>query len=260
MDNKLLDTENRTDEEECISVHVFEDETEDDSEQIENSVLSEIRSRESSIDGTVPKSTNLSKKLSDIWYHYKVPIIVALCAVAVIIYITIASLPGKYDVTAAIYVSYTDYASSVTGDIREELTEYSQDWNEDGKVTVGVSDYNMGASRMDTALANSTILIEHLTGEPSSMLWILDEELYSVIVYSYGEEMFESYEGAPLWIEITWNAELNERIENGECPRIGICLRRMTDELSENDKLTASYESAKLLLSNLKEAHPEAFE
>ncbi len=253
MDEKFTDKV-KEDEAECISVQVFDDEPEDDGRELEAHVAEEIRSRKS---GNI-ESIQKPKKLSDIWYHYKVPIIVALCSLVVIIYITVASLPGEYDVTAALYVSYTDYASSVTGDVRNELCKYALDWDENGKVSIGLSDYNVAAKNEEIAIANSTILIEHLAGEPSAMLWILDYDLYSTIVYSYGEEIFEDF-GGTRWIEIFWNSELNERVKNGECPKLGICLRSMTDELRESKELCSSYENAKLLIDRLKEAHPEAF-
>lgn len=255
MNEKCPEEIQKEDEAECIAVHVFEDEPEDNGKELEESVIEEIRSRKAQSTESVQKP----KKLSDIWYHYKLPIIVAICSLIVIIYITVASLPGKYDVTAALYVSYTDYAATVTGDVRDELGKYALDWDENGEIAIGISDYNVAAKNEETAIANSTILMEHLSGEPSAMLWIMDYELYSVIVYSYGEEIFESYEGAPGWIEITWSSELNERIENGECPPLGICLRSLDRELSKNEKLCTSYENAKLLLNRIMKAHPDAF-
>ena len=84
-------------------------------------------------------------------------------------------------------------------------------------------------------------------------------ELFRMI-RDYGEYLFESFEGAPLWIEITTNETINSCIERSECPRLGFCLRALTDELAQDEEVCEYYDRAVMTLTALREQHPEMFE
>jgi len=229
-------------------------------EQEQEELFERIQARESNIIEYVAPEMNLWQKISNFCYRNKALIIVAIVAVLVIGYIVYTSIPETYDGHVTVYVSSSDYRDSITYEVQGELEKYAEDVDGDGELYVRVSDFNVAGANGFIVMANYTIMMDHLRGEPLSMLWVVDKDLFDMMVAAFGEDLFESYEGAPLWIELTTNETINNCIERGETPRLGICLVRMTDELNKDKKLRESYDNALLILANLKEEHPEMFE
>lgn len=262
MDEKLLETENTpaSEEDEGVIITIDDNDLGPDAEELQESVFAEINSRESHIEDYTPPKLGFFKTLENFWYRNKVLIITALVAVLVVGYLVVTSIPEEYDVTATVYVSYSDYATSITYEIQDEFEEYTLDWDGNGKSSVFVNDYNICDDGGMSSTAQYEIVCEHIYGEPETMVWIVEKDLFETMLSACGEEYFESFEGAPLWLEIKHVDLINECIEIGECPRLGICLVRLTEEMSEDEDLVKSYENGKLMLANLKASHPEMFE
>ena len=232
---------------------------ETDSSDDERQIFERISDRERTAAEYVAPDMNPVQRAGEFWYRNKPMILVAIGAVLLLTFIIITGLPDSYDLSSTIYVSYSDFPSTISYEMIDELSEHVEDWDESGDIEVSVSSINLVDDNGIIAAANMEKLLEHITGRPTSMLWIVDEELYSMMIRDYGEYLFESFEGAPLWIEITSNDIINSCIERSECPRLGFCLRAMTDELAQDEELCASYERALLTLADIKEQHPEMF-
>ncbi len=273
MDEKLLEneiTEESASEESAVTA-AYDEENEgviitiDDnyvgpsSEEAEKQILDEINARESNIEEYTPPKLGFFKWIENFWYRNKTLILVAAFGIFILVYFTIISLPEECDITATVYVSFSDYPSSITHELQNELKSHTSDWDENGEINVFVNDFNIYGEGGAETLIQYDQTLEHLNGKPTSMLWIVEKDLFDVMVSAKGEEFFESYEGAPLWMEITHMEILNECIKIGESPRLGFCLVRMTEELSEKEKLCKSYENAKLLLAEYKKLYPEMF-
>lgn len=249
-----------TDDEEISFLYMPEYEDSDtDAAEDEQEVFDRISSRPETSHEYVYPDLTLAQHISEIWYRHKGTIIlftvIALC-LGVIVY---SSKPLPYDVDSNVYVSYADFPTSVVDDLAQDMTPYVKDWDEDGEPIVYYYTINMADPSEIFATTNMIKMSSALQDKPSSMLWILDRCLYDMIIETYGEEMFESFEGAPLWVEITFCDSLSEKVGNGESPSLGFCLRRMTDELEKDKGLVRSYERAKDFLSSLKAEHPEMF-
>ncbi len=231
-----------------------------DAHEEQQKLFEQIQERESNTQEYIPPERNFWEKIGDFWFRNKALIIVAAAAIALVIYFTIVSIPEAFDGDVTLYVSSSDYRVSVTYEVQNELQKYVSDVNNDGEKKMDVADFNTAGDNGFIVMANYVLMQDQLSGKPLSMLWVVDKDLFDMMVAAYGEDIFESFEGAPLWIELTSNELINSCVEIGESPRLGICLRRMTDEFREDKKLLASYESALQTLANMKEAHPEMFE
>ncbi len=235
-----------------------EDDT--DSSDDEREIFSQINARECGIEEYVAPDMNLFQRLGEFWYRNKPLIIAAIGAVVLLVFIIITGLPDSYDLTSTIYVSYSDFPSTISFEMVDELESYVEDWDESGNIEVSVSTINLVDRNGAIAAANMEKLLGHLNEKPTSMLWIVDEDLYEMMIRDYGEYLFESFEGAPLWIEITTNETINSCIERSECPRLGLCLRALTDELAQDEEVCEYYDRAVMTLTALREQHPEMFE
>ncbi len=244
-------------EDEGVIICIDDNDPGPDAEELEKSVLAEISARESHVEDYIPPKLGFFKWLENFWYRNKVLIIVAVASVFALAYLIITSIPGKFDFTAVLYVSYTDFPSTTQNYIREDLQSCGEDWDENGEVAMRLNQFDISDEGNFASAAYYGIVIDHLNGEPESMLLVVDEDLYAMILNAYGEELFESYEGAPLWIEITWIEELTAMQERGESPRLGICLLKLTEKHMKDEELCKSYEVSKLFLDNLLKAHPE---
>lgn len=229
-------------------------------EENQQKLFAEIQNRPSNDNEYVIPERTFWQKVDNFCFRNKPLIIVAVVAVIIVAYLVYSAWPQSYDGDLTVIVSSSDYPTSITYEVQHELEKYAEDINNDGEKTLDVADYNTAGSNGFIVMANYMLVQEQLNGDPRSMLLVIDRELYDMIIISRGEEIFESFEGAPLWIELTCNETINTSIELGETPRLGICLLRMTDELSRDEDLCASYESAHIILTNLREAHPEMFE
>lgn len=225
----------------------------------EREVFERISDRKSNIEEYVMPDMNLFQRIGEFWYRNKPLIIAGAAALAFLAFIIITGLPESYDLTSTIYVSYSDFPSTISFEMIDELEEHVEDWDESGEIEVSVSSINLVDANGIIAAANMEKLLDHITEEPTSMLWIVDEDLFDMMIRDYGEYLFESFEGAPLWIEITSNEIINNCVERSECPKMGFCLRAMTDELAQNEELCKSYENALLTLADIKREHPEMF-
>lgn len=267
MDEKLLNTENEeipaqeTEEEDGgVIICIDDDDPGADSDEVERTVFEEINSRESHIGEYVPPKLGPLKWIENFVYRNKALIIVAVVAILSIIYIAYISVPGKHDLRLPLYVSHSDFTSSVQLYLEEELVNYCDDWDESGKISVLTRKFDISSDSGLTGAAYYGIVQDHLNGKPEEMLWVVDEGLYEMMVDGYGEDFFESYKGAPKWIEITWNEDINDCIRTKESPRFGFCLLSMTDQLKKDEDLCASYETATKFLDKLFEARPELLE
>ncbi len=267
MDEKLLGTENEeftaqeTEEEDGgVIICIDDDDPGADSEEVEKTVFEEINSRESHIGEYVPPKLGPLKWIENFIYRNKTPLIIFIGAVLVIGYLIFISIPGKHDLRLPLYVSYTDFTSSVQPYLENELVDYCEDWDKDGKISVLTRKFDISINAGFAGAAYYQIFQDHLNGKPEAVLWVVDEGLYKMIVESYGEDFFQSYKGAPKWIEITWNEKLNDCINTEQSPRFGFCLMTMTDELKKDEDLCASYETATKFLDKLFEARPELLE
>jgi len=230
-----------------------------DSSDDEQEVFARINARECNIEEYVMPDMNLWQKMGEFWYRNKGMILAGIGAAVVLAFLIITGLPDSYDLTSTIYVSYSDFPSTISFEMIDELEEHVEDWDRSGDIEVAVSIINLVDGNGIIAAANMEKLLLHINEKPTSMLWIVDEDLYSMMIRDYGEYLFESYEGAPLWIEITSNDIINSCIERSECPRLGFCLRALTDELAKDEDVCAAYERALLTLADIKAEHPEMF-
>lgn len=254
MDEKLLDAE------EGVIITIDDEDTGPDAEEAEKKIFEKISARESNYEEYTPPKMGFFKTLSNFWYRNKTLVIIAAIGIFAVAYLVVNSIPEKNDFTSTVYVSFSDYATSITYEIEDEIEEYCLDWDGSGEVSAFVNDYNICDEGGMSSAAEYDIVRQHISGEPKNMLWVVEKDLFDMMLEACGEDYFESFEGAPLWIEIKHIDLVNECIEIGECPRIGFCLVRLSDEMSENEELKTSYERAKLVLANMKAAHPEMFE
>ncbi len=244
-------------EDEGVIITIDDDYLGPDSEEAEKEILDEIKARESHIGEYVAPKQNVFKRIESFWYRNKAVISIAIGAVAIIIYLIVTSIPAKYDIKAAMYISQTDFPINIQQEIAEDLANYCDDWDHNGEKAASVRKFDISDEGNFATAAYYGIVQEHLNGEPDQMLWIVDEGLYEMMVEGYGEEIFESYKGAPRWIEITWVDVLNRCVESGESDKFGICLLKMTDKYAADEDLSYNYEKAKIVLDRILEAHPE---
>lgn len=231
-----------------------------DSSDDEKEIFGQISSRECNIEEYVMPEMNIFQRIGEFWYRNKPLILAAAGAVVLLAFVIITGLPDSYDLTSTIYVSYSDFPSTISFEMADELEGYVEDWDESNNIEVSISTINLVDRNGIIAAANMEKLLGHLNEKPTSMLWIVDEDLYSMMIRDYGEGLFESFEGAPLWIEITTNETINSCIERSECPKLGICLRALTDELAQDEQVREYYDRAVMTLTALREQHPEMFE
>ncbi len=230
-----------------------------DSDDDEQAIKERINARECNIEEYVMPDMNIFQRTGEFWYRNKPLILAAVGAVLLAVFIIITGMPDHYDLTSTIYVSYSDFPSTITFAMEEEYVSHVSDLDGDGESDVAVSTINLVDPNGAIAAVNMEKLLAHLTDEPTSMLWVIDEELYNMMIRDYGEYLFESFEGAPLWIEITCSEKISSCIERSECPKLGFCLRAMTDELAENEDVRMHYEQAIAALTAIREQHPEMF-
>ncbi len=271
MDEKLLDsnipeeTEKiaedtailSEEEDNSVIITVDDDDSGVDADELEKAVFEKISARESHIEEYIPPKLGPLKWIENFVYRNKTLIIIAIGAILSLTYIIVTSLPAKHDLRLSLYVSYSDFTSSVQPYLENELVNYCDDWDGDEKISVLTRKFDISIDNGFAAAAYYGIVQDHLNGKPESMLWVVDEGLYKMMIDGYGEEIFESYKGAPLWIEITWNEKLNDCISSNQSPRFGFCLLRMTDEFRENKELCKSYDTALQFLEKLSAARPE---
>jgi len=231
-----------------------------ESDEAQQQIHDIIEQRKSNIAEYVPPEMTVWEKISNFCYRNKPLIILAVAATIIISYIIVVSIPESYDGDVSIYVSSSDYRVSYSSEVQHELEKYADDIDGNGEKLLEMTDFNSAGDNGFIVMANYVLMVDQLNGKPLSMLWVVDKDLFDMMVEGYGEDIFESFEGAPLWIEITCNDLINKGVELGETPRLGICLRRMTDEFSKDKGLCESYENALRILTNLREAHPEMFE
>ncbi len=231
-----------------------------DAEEDERKVFERIQARPEGGAKYDPSEQTALQKISNFWYRNKMLVILGAVALLMVGYLTVISLPESYDCEATLYVSDSDYPVSITYELQEELKNYAGDADGDGECKVLVNDFYLASGTGMEIMANYMLMQEHLQNKPMNMLWIVDRELFDMMVEAYGEEIFEPFDGAPLWIEITCNEVLSGSVARGESPRLGLCLRRLTDELARDRDLAASYENSRRILGELRGQHPEMFE
>ena len=271
MDEKFIDTETAEDlqgnipetaaeDADPVIITIDDDDPGVDAEDLQNEVFSEISARESHIGEYVPPKLGPLKWIENFIYRNKTLIFIFIGAVLLIGYLVFTSLPGKHDLRLPLYVSYSDFTSSVQPYLENELVNYCEDWDGDENISVLTRKFDISVNAGFAGAAYYQIFQDHLNGEPEAMLWVVDEGLYEMIVEGYGEDFFQSYKGAPKWIEITWNEKVNDCVNTNQSPRFGFCLLPLTDEFAKDEELCASYETATKFLDKLFEARPEILE
>ena len=111
-------------------------EIEIDAEGDEQQVIERISDRKSNTKKYVAPDMNFFQKLDEFWYRNKSLIIMGLFAAVVLIYAGISSLPKKYDIDTTIYVSSSDFPSTIQFEMVDEVEAYSDDWNGTGEVEI----------------------------------------------------------------------------------------------------------------------------
>ncbi len=245
---------------EGVIITIDDDDLGPDGDELEKSVIAEINARKSNIEEYVPPKMGPIKWLENFWYRNKTLILIAAAFIFVAAYVIITAIPGQHDITFSMYVSYTDFPSTIQDEVNRDLEVYCDDWDKNGELSAYSLKFDLTATNDYAAAMFYGKVYYHLNGEPETMIWIVDDFLYEMMIDGYGEEFFDSYNGAPKWIEITWNDYLNTMIDAGSSPRLGICLLHMTDKHKKDKDLVESYETALLFLENLCEAHPEIYD
>lgn len=250
----------QTDEQELLYILPKDDENEETAQQDEQRIKDEIGARGSSESHYEKKKLPPKEALANFWYHNKVVVFVVLLIMIVGSYMIVASLPEKGDLHIGAYASESSVFSSICVELEFSFEGYMPDIDGDGKHNILMNGGSLSSTEGGaTGIALNERLVSEMNGKRKYMLMMIDRELFDEIVEGCGEEIFESFEGAPLWIEITSYPKMAEWVERGECPPMGFCLLRLTDELAEKEELRKEYDSARLLLGELKAQHPDMF-
>lgn len=148
--------------------------------------------RDAQVAKEMTKNLPFKERLANFWYYKKWWVIAAIAAVIVIAITVyeIATMP-QYDLIVG-YYSETGISDESLEKLKNTLAQYSQDINNDGKITVSITP--MQASReseTDEQAVVETRLMSELTGG-DNMLYICDQAYRDYLMNGDNAECFEA--------------------------------------------------------------------
>lgn len=137
----------------------------------------------------VPKT--FGQKLANIWYHFKVQIILAVCLIIILIVtLTQCATAKKYD-CQILYFAYRPIVDSQAVKMEEYFEKYVSDVNGDGEVNVqiiscGVTDDKKDASKNSILQRVQSVV----AAEPATVLYVVDEKAIEYFENAFDESIF----------------------------------------------------------------------
>lgn len=134
-------------------------------------------------------------KLSNYWYHYKWMTIIAVFVVVIAaFFIHDMVTKEKYDLEMML-IAADAYDYETLNQTFQSKTKYLDDWNQDGKTNILVTNVEMDMDNVDNADPNyhsaQVVKMSASFSDGTHMIYILDQKNYDMIMDENGKGMFE---------------------------------------------------------------------
>lgn len=121
------------------------------------------------------------KKLSDFWYYYKIPFIIAVLLIALIA-VMLSQCAGREnpDYQVVLYMKKS-IPEEITDVMANELSKFGDDLNDDGKVLVEIVNCSYEEGGSTNLKMAQTAKLQAQLSLPDSLLFICDQYCYSYL-------------------------------------------------------------------------------
>ncbi|MBQ9993857.1 MAG: hypothetical protein IJP17_04025 [Clostridia bacterium] len=245
-------------------VFIFDDEDRNDEEIAPvpeiRSIHSEAAKTVSSEDrsGTkVKEKKTFGEFVANLVYHHKFGLFVTVFAIFVLVLIIVDLIPDNNDADLILYAT-NESLENETGELAELFSKYVDDVNGNGEREVGVIFYDKFSQDYTKVIAATAYMMTEFADSFENPLFITDKTHYDFLVENYGEELFESYNGAPRWIDLGACPPVAEyRKAHGIDVELGLCLVHLTDEMAADEDIAARHATAVRILEAFLADYPE---
>jgi hypothetical protein len=250
-----------------VVVHDYDSDSEVEAEEAQGSVISAVlkASGYNAEDHApaAPEKLGFFKGIQNFFYHYKIPVIVALLAAVMISWLISTSARTEYDLSLVIYSqsatdNINDYAAH---DIGQFFADFAPDTDKDGAVEVNMQYFNLLSPEYEVSMRAESYYRANVDKYHEVMIYFTDKATFDALSQV---EDFADYKGMGKWIALagTSLAEDIEAVLGVSADELGICLvSSPTGDFSEEEKakITQSYDASLEFLGRLAAAYPDVF-
>ena len=196
-------------------------------------------------------------KLENFFYHNGVKLGFIVAILAVIISVTVMSLPKKYDQTVMIYANVNLGGEPGEKKTCEQLEKFCMDIDGDGKVRINLTTYNKNSEDMNVAILAIYALQTDFSDDHNSLLMVTDKPHLDFIRECYGEDVFEISEQFPDGVPLNRCKLFADVFGTDDEDMLYLQVVHISEKEMKKEKIRKRYEEAKAIVERVVEAHPE---
>ena len=242
-----------------VSLPDFEEET-DEAEYSTHSVIGNVvAATEDLTEGEKYERGQLKgkAKIENFFYHYGVKLGIIAAVIAIIVSVTVMSLPKKYDQHVMIYANVNLGGEPGEKQTCEQIEKFCTDIDGDGKVRINLTTYNKNSEDMNIAILAIYALQTDFSDDYSSVLMVTDKPHLDFIRDCYGEDVFEKSEQFPDGVPLNRCKLFADVFGTEEEDMLYLQVVAVPEKKMKDKEIKARYEEAKAIVERVVEAHPE---